>query len=80
MASKMAVSLNPYKTCLTKKLNIKHFNFDFLSMFRSLILQTIKMKHHKDEILKMSSKMAMRHFSISHNFLTYNWPPSWTPS
>ena len=28
-----------------KKLDIKHFNFDFLSMLRDLIIQTIKMKH-----------------------------------
>ena len=28
-----------------KKLDIKHFNFDFLSMLRGLIIQTIKMKH-----------------------------------
>ena len=44
MASKMAVSKVP-KTYLTKKLDRKHFNFDFLSMFRELIIQTIKMKH-----------------------------------
>ena len=30
---------------LTKKLDIKHFNFDSLSVFRGLIIQTIKMKH-----------------------------------
>ena len=44
MASKMAVSYVP-KTYLTKRLDIKHFNFDFLSMFRGLIIQMIKMKH-----------------------------------
>ena len=27
------------------KLVIKHFDFDLLSMFRGLIIQTIKMKH-----------------------------------
>ena len=32
MASKMAVSYVP-KTFLTKKLDIKHFNFDFLWTF-----------------------------------------------
>ena len=21
--------------------------------------------------------MGLRHFSISHTFFTYNWPPSW---
>ena len=44
MASKMAVNKVP-KTYLTEKLDIKHFNFDFLSMFRGLIIQAVKMKH-----------------------------------
>ena len=44
MVSKMAVSKVP-KTYLTKKLDIKHFNFDFLSIFRGLMIQTTKMKH-----------------------------------
>ena len=25
-------------------------------------------------------KNGIKTFSISHNFLTHNWPPSWTPS
>ena len=55
MASKMAVSKVP-KTYLTKKLDIKHFNFDLIiqgnnyEAFTDLI--------HKVEILKMVSKMA----------------------
>ena len=44
MASKIAVSQIP-KILLTKKLDINHFNFDFLSMFRDQIIQTIKIKH-----------------------------------
>ena len=28
----------------------------------------------------LRKKMSLRHFSISHNSFTYNWPPSWTPS
>ena len=44
MASKMAISKAPKKH--TKNiLDIKHFNFDFLSIFRSLIIQTFKTKH-----------------------------------
>ena len=35
ISSKMAVSYVP-KTYLTKNLDIKHFNFDFLWMFRGL--------------------------------------------
>ena len=28
----------------------------------------------------LKKKMGLRHFPISHNTFTYNWPPSWTPS
>ena len=28
----------------------------------------------------LRKKMGLRHFSISYNVFTYNWPPSWTPS
>ena len=44
MASKMAVSKAP-KTYMTHILDQKHFNFDFLWMFRSKIIQRFKMEH-----------------------------------
>ena len=44
MASKMAVSYVLRPNSL-KQLDIKHYNFEFLSMFRGLIIQTIIMKH-----------------------------------
>ena len=40
----MAVS-QAAKTYLTNKLNKKQFSFDFLCMFRGLMMQTIKVKH-----------------------------------
>ena len=30
--------------------------------------------------INLRKKMGLRHFSISHNVLIINWPPSWTPS
>ena len=47
MASKIAVIQFP-NTYLTNKVDVKHFNFDFLWMFRGLILQTIKIEHWFD--------------------------------
>ena len=44
MGSKMAVSKAP-KTYMTNILDQKHFNFDFLWMFRSKIIQRFKMEH-----------------------------------
>ena len=40
MASKMA-TINALKTYLTNKLDKKPFNFDFLWVFRGLMIQTI---------------------------------------
>ena len=40
----MAISQFP-KTYMTTILDKKHFNFDFLWMFRGLMIQTIKMEH-----------------------------------
>ena len=60
MASKMATSYAP-KTYLTYKLNKKQFNFDFLCMFRGLMMETIKINIglvQKVEIDNMVSKMA----------------------
>ena len=61
MASKMAVSKAP-KTYMTHIIDQKHFNFDFLWMFRSKIIQTIKWNIvliKKVEMFKMASKMAV---------------------
>ena len=57
----MAVSKAP-KTYMTHILDQKHFNFDLLWIFRSIIIQTIKMEHSlikKVEIFKMASEMAV---------------------
>ena len=46
---------------LSDKLEIKHFSFDFLWMFRGLIIQKRKMEHwfdQKIELFKMVSMMA----------------------
>ena len=40
----MAASWAP-KTYLTNKIDKKHFNFDFLWMFRGLMIQMIKMEY-----------------------------------
>ena len=61
MASKMAVSKAP-KTYMTHILDQNHFNFDFLWMSRSKIIQRFKMDQFlvkKVEMFKMASKMAV---------------------
>ena len=45
-ASKMIVSF--LITIWNNKVDVKHLNFDFLWMFRGLIIQTIKMEHWFD--------------------------------
>ena len=47
MASKMAAS-KALKTYLTNKLDKKAFNFDFLWLFRGLMIQTIKIENWFD--------------------------------
>ena len=54
MASKMIVSF--LITIWNNKVDVKHLNFDFLLMFRYLIIQTIKMEHWFDS--ECWSKMA----------------------
>ena len=60
MAPKIAVIESP-KTYLTKKRHKKHFNVDFVWLFRVEMIQMIKMEHcliQKVELFTMVSKMA----------------------
>ena len=51
-----------------------YFIFVFLSEAKCLQLDSNFIS------INLKKKMGFRHFSISHNLFTNNWPPSWTPS
>ena len=51
-----------------------YFNFIFLLQAKCLQLDSNFIAKN------LRKKWVWTHFSISHNFFTYNWPPSWTQS
>ena len=51
-----------------------YFIFIFLLKAKCLQLESYFIANN------LRKTMALGHFSISHNFFTYNWPPSWTSS
>ena len=75
MASKMAATLL-HKTYLTKKnLYLKLLNFDFIWIFKGIIIQTIKMKDWFDseERIIENGVQDGRHFKAKFNLKLNFW-------
>ena len=52
------------------------FNFFFIFLLEAKCLQL----DSNFIANNLREKNGWRHFSISHDVFTYNWPPSWAPS